>query len=481
MSEISLRMTDGTHIVLPASLDAITTYVILEQEKWFEKETTFLARWLKPGMNVIDVGANLGVYSLPMARLVGPDGHVFSYEPASETQRLLKISKKKNRANNLHVIGAALSDGEREGHLVLGSSSELNTLDGSGPGESVQITSLDAEEKTRDWGSIDFLKIDAEGEEERILTGARAFFAHQSPLVMFEVKAGDKPNENLRAAFIASGFGIYRLLGGAPVLVPLSPEEPIDTYELNLFAAKPDRAASLESEGLLISTVPEWTPNDEARAKALDPIRAQAFAPTFAQLLSDSIPVDPSYRDALAGYAVWRSADTPLPERYAALRFACDTLTALCEKDASLARLSTLARISWEIGRRTVAVTVLKLLADILRRGTGRMEEPFWPASPRFDGISPGAHVMEWFVVQALEQFEQSAAYSSMFGQSGIDIDWLSQQPFASAEIERRRILRRARAGQKMEVSQRLLVAAADHVNADSWRGGLIANTVIRR
>lgn len=202
MSEISLRMIDGTHIVLPASLDAITTYVILEQEKWFEKETTFLARWLKPGMKVIDVGANLGVYSLPMARLVGPDGHVFSYEPASETQRLLKISKKKNRANNLHVIGAALSDGEREGHLVLGASSELNTLDGSGPGESVQITSLDAEDKVRNWGNIDFLKIDAEGEEERILTGAKAFFAHQSPLVMFEVKAGDKPNENLRAAFM---------------------------------------------------------------------------------------------------------------------------------------------------------------------------------------------------------------------------------------------------------------------------------------
>lgn len=481
MSELSLRMTDGTHIVVPASLDAITTYVILEQEKWFEKETTFLERWLKPGMKVIDVGANLGVYSLPMARLVGSGGHVFSYEPASETQRLLRISKKKNRANNLHVIAAALSDGERDGHLVLGSSSELNTLDGAGSGETVRITSLDAEEKTRDWGHIDFLKIDAEGEEERILAGAKAFFTHQSPLVMFEVKAGDKPNENLRAAFVTNGFELYRLLGAAPVLVPLGPDEPIDPFELNLFAAKPDRAASLEGEGLLVRTVPEWALNDEARAKALDAIRTQAFAPTFAQLLSDTVPVNPAYRDALAAYAVWRSTDVALPERYAALRFACDTLTALCEQDASLARLSTLARIAWEIGRRAVAVSVLKLLADILRRGTGRMEEPFWPANPRFDTISPGAHVMEWFVVQALEQFEQAAAFSSMFGQSGIDIDWLSQQPFASAEIERRRILRRARVGQKMEVSQRLLVDAADHVNAESWRGGLVPNAIVRR
>lgn len=370
MSEISLRMIDGTQIVLPASLDAITTYVILEQEKWFEKEATFLAHWLKPGMNVIDIGANLGVYSLPIARLVGPDGHVFSYEPASETGRLLKISKKKNRANNLHVIAAALSDGEREGHLVLGTSSELNTLDGSGPGETVRITSLDAEEAARGWGPIDFLKIDAEGEEERILAGAKSFLAHQSPLVMFEVKAGDKPNENLRAAFIASGFGIYRLLGGAPVLVPLGPDEPVDAYELNLFAAKPDRAAELEGKGLLVKAIPSWQPDDAARARAVEAIRAQAFAPPFAQLLDDSVAIDPSYRDALAGYATWRSADAPLPERVAALRFACDTLTALCEKEASLARLSTLARATSELGRRTVGVTVLKLLADILKRGT---------------------------------------------------------------------------------------------------------------
>ena len=48
MGELSLRLSDGTRVVVPASLDAITTYVILEQEKWFEKETALLARWLRP-------------------------------------------------------------------------------------------------------------------------------------------------------------------------------------------------------------------------------------------------------------------------------------------------------------------------------------------------------------------------------------------------------------------------------------------------
>jgi len=63
---------------VPAKLSAITSYVLLEQEEWFEKEIHFLRRFLKPGMTAIDIGANLGVYSLPMASLVGPDGRVFS-------------------------------------------------------------------------------------------------------------------------------------------------------------------------------------------------------------------------------------------------------------------------------------------------------------------------------------------------------------------------------------------------------------------
>ena len=56
MTEITLRLAEGSLLVLPASLNAITTYVVLEQEAWFEKETGFLRAWLKPGMT-----ANLSI------------------------------------------------------------------------------------------------------------------------------------------------------------------------------------------------------------------------------------------------------------------------------------------------------------------------------------------------------------------------------------------------------------------------------------
>src|ERR1043166_9461892 len=67
-----LRLSNGVTLVVPPSLRSITTYVILEQETWFEKELAFLPHVLRPGMTAIDVGANLGVYSLPIARLVAP-------------------------------------------------------------------------------------------------------------------------------------------------------------------------------------------------------------------------------------------------------------------------------------------------------------------------------------------------------------------------------------------------------------------------
>ena len=480
MTPMFVRMTDGTFIAVPPSLTAITTYVLLEQDQWFEKETHFLARWLKRGMNVIDIGANLGVYSLPAARIVGPTGQVYAYEPARETRKLLQASKKKSRSLNLNIIGAALSDGERDGQLFFGESSELNTLDGSGVGEPVKITSLDAEQALHNWGKIDFIKIDAEGEEQRILAGAKSFFEKQSPLVMFEVKALDKVNEGLREAFIALGFGLYRQLGDALVLVPVAPGETIDSFELNLFAIKPEQVAALRQDGMLIDAIPNWQPDGNARLRSLDLIKNQAFGPSFLQLIH--APIDLTYRDALAGYATWRSTNLPLAERVGALGFACDTLKALYEKDlSSIARLSTVARIASEFGRRSVAADALKYLTDLLRSGKGRMEEAFWPASARFDAINPGTQVMEWFIVSALEQFERTAFFSSKFGNSGVDLDWLVLQPFVSTEMERRRVLKYALAGKQMNVPARLTTSHDDHINADKWRAGDVPNTVVSR
>jgi FkbM family methyltransferase len=481
MKELILRLKSGVSLAVPASLDSITTYVFLEQEEWFEKEPEFLRRWLRPGMTVVDIGANLGVYSLAAARCVGPHGHVFAYEPASEPRGLLERSRDINRADNLHVIAAAASDSEREGRLVLGASSELNTLEGSGPSESIHITSLDAEDRARGWSAVDFVKIDAEGEEERILEGGSTFFDRHSPLVMFEIKAGDSVNETLRSAFVQRGYGVYRLVPGGPVLVPDEPGTPLDPFELNLFAAKPDRAAALASDGWLIDSLPNWAPRAADRDRAIEMLIGQPYAPAFARVFAHSAEMDSDYRDALAGYAAWRSPDLPMAERCGALNFACGTLFAVCRNAPTLARLSSLARASWDAGQRLVCTIALKSFAELFAAGEMNLSEPFWPACARMDGLFPGEKSAQWLLVSAFEQFERASRYSSQFGAPVFDLDWLCTQPFVAAEMERRRILMRVQAGERAEVPARLCVAADDHLNADVWRAGLVPGTFVRQ
>lgn len=440
---LHLRTVHGVTLAVPPSLASITTYVLLEQERWFEKEADFLPHLLKPGMTVVDIGANLGVYSLPMARLVGPQGRVFAYEPGSATRELLTASRGLNTAQNLEIVGAALSDSAREGRLQFGHSSELHALGEGGQGERVRITSLDAENAAHGWAAVDFLKIDAEGEEERILAGGREFFAHHSPLVMFEVAAGDKNSDTLRSAFVALGFRIFRLLNGAPILVPVAPNEPTLPFELNLFAARPDRAERLARDGLL----------------ALD------------------VPAGPDHPDPLAAYQAWRAAGQPVPLRCAALQFAVARLRALCEREPTAERLSSLARVAWEAGLRDECVRTAKRLLDLLQRGMPPPREPFLPASARFDDIAPGPDIGPWFAAAAAEQFERAQNFSSFFSGMSMILPWLRSQPLASTEVERRHTLVIARRKPPVAIPPRLLRDAPDHLNANVWRSGRVPGT----
>jgi len=472
MDHVAVRLSDGVTLAVPASLNSISTYVLLEQEAWFEKECAFVRRWLKPGMTAIDIGANVGVYSLPMARQVAPDGRVVAYEPGSEPRRLLEISRQLNQANNLEIVAAALSDGERQGRLVFGASSELGSLGSFGSGEDVRITSLDREEAARSWRAPDFIKIDAEGEEERILAGGRALFDRHSPLVLFEIKAGPAINASLRSAFIRTGYECYRALEGEPILVRSDPQAPVDDCELNLFAAKPDRARQLAADGLLVDPLPSWSPDANARSAAVAYLKAKPFTVPLAVVMNFDGVHDPNYLDGLAAYAQWLDGTRPVAQRCGALAFGYAALRELCRRAPSVARLSTFARCAWDWGQRSECVTAVQELIKMSSQGAPPPSEPFWPACARFDEIAvPARQGQSWFLSAAVEQFERARFHSSMFSPApSPNVLWLCTQPFASAEMERRRFLQAARARQPVAVPPRLRTEAPDHHNAALWR-----------
>lgn len=469
---IIVRLSNGMTLAVPPSLRVLTTYVLLEQETWFESELGLLPHVLRPGMTAIDIGANVGIYSLTMARLVAP-GRVYAYEPASEPRAYLERSRALNQASNLEIIAAALSDTRRQGHLAFAASSELNALGEGGAGERVEITSLDLEEAERGWPAPDFVKIDAEGEEERVLAGGAKFFARHSPLVMFEIMAGHTVNERLLAIFPAMGYQLYQMLPTTLTLVPVGVEGAPSQFVINLFAAKPDRVRTLAQAGLLVEAVPDWQPDARVRGEFLAAWQKQAFAPVLAPLLADLAAVDPDYRDALGAYGFWRTAENPLPERCAALFYAFRTLGALCKRTATAARLSTFARMAWETGDRNACAWALEAMIGHLQGGSLQNCEPFWPASPRFDTIAANGRTWAWFATAIVEQFERIRAPSSFYGGAS-PIEWLCQQPLASVEMQRRRMLMQLRAGRPIELPPRLCTAAPDHLNAELWRTGQV-------
>ena len=177
----TLEITGGTRVVTPDSVNLITPYVLYEQQDWFEDEIGFLRRFLLPGQQAIDVGANYGVYTLSVAKAVGPTGAVWAFEPASSTAAFLAQGIAANNFTHVVLERSALSRECGTGQLAINDNSELNALvrdePSGGASESIRLVTLDDCLQRYGWKRIDFLKIDAEGEEANIIEGGRRFLA----------------------------------------------------------------------------------------------------------------------------------------------------------------------------------------------------------------------------------------------------------------------------------------------------------------
>lgn len=145
----------------------------------FEPEESAIVRnFLRPGQTFVDVGANVGYYTLMAARLVGRHGHVLSFEPDHSTYKRLKITIEQNRLSQVHAIQAGLSDqeGEMELHVQHGSGNNSPSMvrNGTGVPIKVRVRSLDSYLDESGINHIDLMKIDVEGFEPNVLRGAAA-------------------------------------------------------------------------------------------------------------------------------------------------------------------------------------------------------------------------------------------------------------------------------------------------------------------
>jgi FkbM family methyltransferase len=158
-------------------------------------EFCFLGQILKPGMTVLDVGANEGLYTLFSARRVGPAGRVLAFEPSSRERRKLLHNVSANRLGNVNVVPCAVGSSEGTAALQIASGvhSGHNTLgtlvydDAPAVGvEHVPVERLDTLIDRQGVARVDVIKIDVEGAELHVLEGARRTLAAHRPILMVE-------------------------------------------------------------------------------------------------------------------------------------------------------------------------------------------------------------------------------------------------------------------------------------------------------
>jgi FkbM family methyltransferase len=249
---------NGDLVYVPAPLDARGRHALLHPPHVHPA----VLGLLQPGSVAIDVGANLGEWTIPFARAVGPEGRVLAIEPAPRNAAALASTLAVNALHHAEIVRCAVGnrDGVAEFAVPLVSSARADTGTARiGPASEgyealcVPVRTLDSVAAKRGLDRLDLIKIDVEGHERRVLDGAAATLDRYRPSLVIETGHegdGDRPaiHDRLR------GLG-YRILG-----ILLDHGMAAADWQAYIALAPPFRAG--DAHNLLL--VPERAPDQPA-------------------------------------------------------------------------------------------------------------------------------------------------------------------------------------------------------------------------
>lgn len=177
-------------------LDVHSTLTQMVLNKDFEKDIIpFFEIMLSPGKHVIDIGANMGLYTVLAAKLVGNNGRVLAVEPTPSVFKLLSSNIRRNELENVVLFNGVIAS-QRNTYL-------LNMVEGSPEYSSLgsivhphapkEINKIMVHGETLDnLVTINglnpfFIKIDVEGAEGLVLSGADLVLSNNRPIILSEL------------------------------------------------------------------------------------------------------------------------------------------------------------------------------------------------------------------------------------------------------------------------------------------------------
>ena len=215
-----VRTTEGAEI-LCSSRD-LSQSAIMYFGMWDPHITRYLRERLQPGDVLIDVGANIGYYTLVGSRLVGPTGKVVAVEASPRTFRALGENIRRNAAQNVRAINAAASRHRGTVQVFAGTPDNIggtSIMPRHGAAEATVDAFPLADLLTREeLGAASVIKIDVEGAEADVLRGIldSAHLLGKNTEIIVEVtpdwlSGADNSAETLLDEFRALGFNTYEL------------------------------------------------------------------------------------------------------------------------------------------------------------------------------------------------------------------------------------------------------------------------------
>jgi FkbM family methyltransferase len=145
--------------------------------------TEALTRLLREGSAFVDVGANIGYFTLLGSRLVGPQGSVVSIEPAPPNFELLMKNVRLNAAGNVECFSLVASDRSGPAKVKAFERRNSGSFHVADEGFDCEAVRLDALLNGR---KVDVIKIDVEGTEDRVLAGLQETLRRWRPVIIFE-------------------------------------------------------------------------------------------------------------------------------------------------------------------------------------------------------------------------------------------------------------------------------------------------------
>jgi FkbM family methyltransferase len=173
-----------------------------------------LGKYLRPGMTVYDIGANIGFFSLLAARLVGATGSVTAFEADPEIAARLRENVSRNQGAPISVeekavwsssspVFFARADAEVSPDRGLGHVID-NDAEKSAPG-TIRVDAVSVDEYVGKSVAPDFIKCDVEGAEVEVFRGAEKLLNEKRPLILCEMH-GEENRQTLLKVFADFGY-----------------------------------------------------------------------------------------------------------------------------------------------------------------------------------------------------------------------------------------------------------------------------------